>query len=451
MAGGGNKNPVTGNTPPVQTYPFEQWTAPTTGELYVPPAPTVGAVPTVGGVNTGIPQGGYAAPAIEQYMTGTAVPTLSYDPTVSHPWQDLVQQDAAMRAQEFARQSGGLDMGINAAQKAEGSHLNQDFYDQQVQTIRDATGWADYDPRVDTFAGSEYEDAYRNSAAAQEAADTLYSNAVGIGAGNSLESGEYSGLKTLDSLQSGVEHIGQFSPLLGGLATKGMNWARDTEGNVYRVDGPRTGMEIAIDREQNARQNYLDNNVTSIDSFKDWSGNTIDTVTKNNNDDIFMTHEEILAKHGHKNKYQNANQGPGAEFGITPEQSAKKAGFDMNDPSTWSAPNDGGGNDDSSGKDGSDDGCVIATYAKSTGVDIGKREAVEWCMSTLHGNFIGETIRKGYQKLGRKKIHAGKAIEHFAEFKRYIAYARGERKDLRAALTFYGRSIQFFVVGLMEK
>lgn len=450
MAGGGNKNPVTGNTPPVQTYPFEQWTAPTTGELYVPPAPTVGAVPTIGGVNTGIPQGGYAAPAIEQYMAGTAVPTLSYDPTVSHPWQDLVQQDAAIRAEEFARQSGGLGMGINAVQKADGSHLSQDYYDKQVQTIRDETGWADYDPRVDTFAGSEYEDAYRNSAAAQEAADTLYSNQVGVGAGNSLESGRYSGLKVLDGVQSGLEGIGQFSPLLG-IAATGLDNARDTKANEYRADTPRTAMEVAIDRETNARQDYLDNNNVAIDNLTPYTGHTISTGDDNspvisaggNKWGSPEHHAEIRANAEARNKELGYDR--------TPEESAKAAGFDMNDPSTWSAPNDGGGNDSSSGNDSSDSGCVIATYAKSTGVDIGKREAVEWCMTTLHGNFIGETIRKGYQKLGRKKINAGKAVEHFTEFKRYIDYARGERKDLRAALTFYGRSIQFFVVGIMEK
>lgn len=450
MAGGGNKNPMTAGTAPVNTYSQSTWTPPPVGQLAVPPAPVVQAVPTVGGVNTGVPQGGYANPAIEAYIAGTNAPTLSYVPGQHDAWLGTVAQNAGMQADALARQSGGLESFAANNPKAEGSHLTQQFYDQQVQTIRDETGWKDYDPRVDTFAGSEYEDAYRDSAAAQEAADTLYSNAVGVGAGNSLESGQYSGVKLLDSVQSGVEHLGQISPLLGGAATKGMNWARDTEGNVYRVGGPRSAMEIAIDRETNARAA----NLTPGSGTSEYTGRTIGTVTNNSDDGNFMTHEEILAAHaksGTTNKYQNANQGPGATFASTPKQSAKKAGFDMNDPSTWSAPNDGGGNDDSSSKDGSDDGCVIATFAASTGVDIGKRDAVQWCMSTLHGNFIGETIRTGYQTLGRKKINAGKAVEHFEEFKRYIDYARGERKDLRAALTFYGRSIQFFVVGLLEK
>lgn len=450
MAGGGNNNPMTAGTAPVNTNPQSTWTAPPVGQLTVPPAPTVQAVPMVGGVNTGVPQGGYANPAIEAYIAGTNVPTLSYVPGQHDAWLGTVAQNAGMQADALARQSGGVESFAANNPKADGSHLTQKFYDQQVQTIRDETGWADYDPRVDTFAGSEYEDAYRNSAAAQEAADTLYSNAVGVGAGNSLESGQYSGVKLLDNVQSGVEHLGQFSPLLGGAATKGMDWARDTEGNVYRIDTPRSAMEIAIDRETNARAA----NVTPGSGTSKYTGRTIDTVTANDDDGTFMTHEEILAAHaknGTTNKYQNANQGSGAKFASTPEQSAKKSGFDMNDPSTWSAPNDGGGNDDSSSKDSSDDGCVIATFAASTGVDIGKRDAVQWCMSTLHGNFIGETIRTGYQKLGRKKINAGKAVEHFEEFKRYIDYARGERKDLRAALTFYGRSMQFFVVGLLEK
>ena len=385
MAGGGNKNPMTEGTAPVKTYDHETWTAPAVGELTVPPAPVVYAVPTVGGVNTGIPQGGYANPAIEAYMAGTNVPTLSYVPGQHDAWLGTVTEDANIRAANMMQQAGGVPI-PGAAQKADGSHLTQDYFDKQVNTIREETGWADYDPRIHAFdsdEGQQYLDAYKKSDAAQEAADTLYSNQVGIGAGNSLESGKYSGVSLADTLHSGLETVGQFSPLVGVANNVVSDYRAPADDNRSDSAGPRTAMEIAIDRQTKA---YAD--------------------------------------------------------------SGKK--FDMNDPSTWatSDSSDGGG---TGGGAPDDDDCVIATFAASTGVDIGKRDAVQWCMTTLHGNFIGETIRTGYQKLGRKKINAGKAVEHFEEFKRYIDYARGERKDLRAALTFYGRSIQFFVVGLLEK
>ena len=105
------------------------------------------------------------------------------------------------------------------------------------------------------------------------------------------------------------------------------------------------------------------------------------------------------------------------------------------------------GDNDSSSNSGD---CVIATFAKAEGVDLNRREAVKWCMSTLHDNWAGELVRLGYQTLGRKAINAGKGREHFEEFKRYVDYARGQRKDIGAALTFYGRTSQFFIVGLWE-
>lgn len=99
------------------------------------------------------------------------------------------------------------------------------------------------------------------------------------------------------------------------------------------------------------------------------------------------------------------------------------------------------------------DGCVIATHAVSTGVYKyqTRREAEVWCMRKLHNKWWGETIRRGYRYLGRRKIDQGKASEHYDEFKRYIAFATGKRRDLRGALTFTLRSVQFFAVGLFAR
>lgn len=117
----------------------------------------------------------------------------------------------------------------------------------------------------------------------------------------------------------------------------------------------------------------------------------------------------------------------------------------------------GAGAKDSSSDTGyagkSNDGCVVATHAVASGAFTPKmkREAVVWCMDVLHGKWWGEAIRRGYRYLGRKKIEQGKAHEHYTEFRRYIAFANGSKRDLRGALTFTLRTAQFFVVGMFAK
>lgn len=110
----------------------------------------------------------------------------------------------------------------------------------------------------------------------------------------------------------------------------------------------------------------------------------------------------------------------------------------------------GGGSSDSSS---SDDDCVIATHAVASGgfTPNMKREAVVWCMHKLHNRWWGEAVRRGYRYLGRQKIEQGKAREHYAEFKRYIDFASGKRRDLRGAITFSLRTAQFFAVGLIKR
>ena len=102
---------------------------------------------------------------------------------------------------------------------------------------------------------------------------------------------------------------------------------------------------------------------------------------------------------------------------------------------------------------GGGDGCVIATHAVSAGgfTPSMKREAVVWCMNVLHDKWWGEAIRRGYRHLGRKKIEQGKAHEHYAEFRDYIAFANGKKRTLKGAINFTFRTAQFFAVGLIKK
>lgn len=108
-------------------------------------------------------------------------------------------------------------------------------------------------------------------------------------------------------------------------------------------------------------------------------------------------------------------------------------------------------NDNNNGNGGG--GCVIATHAVESGAFTPsmKREAVVWCMHALHGKWWGEAIRRGYRHLGNQKIQAGKAREHYDEFRRYVDFASGKKRDLKGALTFITRTAQFFLVGLVHK
>lgn len=126
-----------------------------------------------------------------------------------------------------------------------------------------------------------------------------------------------------------------------------------------------------------------------------------------------------------------------------------------NAPAPAPAPSGGGdgGNGGNGGDSGDDDGCVIATHAVSAGgfTPSMKREAVVWCMNVLHDKWWGEAIRRGYRHLGRKKIEQGKAHEHYAEFRDYIAFANGKKRTIKGAINFTLRTAQFFAVGLIKK
>ena len=109
------------------------------------------------------------------------------------------------------------------------------------------------------------------------------------------------------------------------------------------------------------------------------------------------------------------------------------------------------GDSSSSGTSGS--ACVIATHAVANGAFTPneKRQAVRWCVKNLHRTWWGEAIRRGYRYYGRKAIEAGKAKNHYQEFRDYVAFATGTRKTPKTALTFAWRNVQFFVTGIFVK
>ena len=97
--------------------------------------------------------------------------------------------------------------------------------------------------------------------------------------------------------------------------------------------------------------------------------------------------------------------------------------------------------------------CVIATHAVANNGfshDV-KREAVRWCVKNLHKRWYGEAVRRGYRYHGIKAIEAGRAHNHYEEFKDYIDFATGKKRSLTNFGTFVYRTAQFFITGLFVK
>ena len=106
--------------------------------------------------------------------------------------------------------------------------------------------------------------------------------------------------------------------------------------------------------------------------------------------------------------------------------------------------------DSSSDKDNPAGGCVVATHAVNAGVfDLStKREAIRWCVKNLHRTWWGEAIRRGYKYYGQKAIDQGTVKKHYQEFKNYLAFATGKKRNLKNTWTFLYRTIQFFIKGI---
>jgi len=98
-------------------------------------------------------------------------------------------------------------------------------------------------------------------------------------------------------------------------------------------------------------------------------------------------------------------------------------------------------------------GCVIATHAVANNgfSNDTKREAVRWCVKNLHKRWYGEAVRRGYRYHGIKAIEAGRAHNHYEEFKDYIDFATGKKRSLTNLGTFVYRTAQFFITGLFLK
>ena len=111
---------------------------------------------------------------------------------------------------------------------------------------------------------------------------------------------------------------------------------------------------------------------------------------------------------------------------------------------------DSGGGDSGGSKD-KKKGCVVATHAVENGYFTPKEKnvAVKWCVKNLHNTWWGEFIRTGYRHYGNKVIEQGRAKEYYKEFKDYIDYATGRKRNIKNLSIFIFRNTQFFIKGLL--
>jgi hypothetical protein len=105
------------------------------------------------------------------------------------------------------------------------------------------------------------------------------------------------------------------------------------------------------------------------------------------------------------------------------------------------------------GANASSGGCVIATHAVSSGAFTPreKRQAELWCIKKLHNKWWGEAIRRGYRYHGNASIKGGRAATHYQEFRDFVDFGSGKRRNAKTAFTFAWRSVQFFFTGLLVK
>ena len=146
---------------------------------------------------------------------------------------------------------GGSSVGRTVIPNAAESHLKQDEFDNYVDTIRSETGWSDYDPYTDVIYGTEYEDKYRSSDAAQEAADNIYMNVRVPGGDTSLSTGVASNVTAGDHAKAAANlaaNLYEKTPA-GSVVVPAVRGRSDDNDRKSSIHNPKTAAEYAIDRE----------------------------------------------------------------------------------------------------------------------------------------------------------------------------------------------------------
>ena len=179
---------------------------------------------------------------------------------------------------------------------------------------------------------------------------------------------------------------------------------------------------------------------------------TPDNQGANMDDDAPEASFDMSSREGRKaaadNEAQEQTGNPNATAVTDKDGNAVRSGRDNTVVTNVPPSSRGGGGGGSTG-----DPCVIATHAVANNGfshDV-KREAVRWCVKNLHKRWYGEAVRRGYRYHGIKAIEAGRAHNHYEEFKDYIDLATGKKRSLTNLGTFVYRTAQFFITGLFVK
>ena len=389
-----------------------QWMAP--GSTPVPHGTTVAPQPVFtpgAGVQTGIPQGGemapgsipgydaplyvpggFASPGIATYFGGGAPQALSYQPGQHNPWLGQVAQ--------------GTQQGM-----------------QVLQTQANTGGGGG-------FLGSVGNPNPAPSAAAQAYADehggTVYTGPDGSVTPWQQITNPYTGVG------AHVPNIG----LVGALLPDGQSISADA------ATTPTNGHWGGGTDNSAANETALIQSGVSDDDF--WNayeaGESGDTSWQNDGD---PTNDIGNAGYGFTSIADMFDGGGPGQSG-----DSYTGGVWGNQTVGSTGNND---NDDDNDSGGGGGGCVIGTYALENGMDLNRKGAVEWCVSTLHDHWWGETVRLGYRHWGRKQISSGNAEARFNEFKSFADYVSGKDKSLWAGVKVYARMTQCLCIGLVRR
>ena len=174
----------------------------------------------------------------------------------------------------------------------------------------------------------------------------------------------------------------------------------------------------------------------------DWVGLPADMAHRNFMGDIFGYQDPAPVYNMNTGTTDYANIGnPTAGMGGADQGSAGSTAATRDMP------------DGPDGANASSGGCVIATHAVSSGAFTPreKRQAELWCIKKLHNKWWGEAIRRGYRYHGNASIKGGRAATHYQEFRDFVDFGSGKRRNAKTAFTFAWRSVQFFFTGLLVK
>jgi hypothetical protein len=216
--------------------------------------------------------------------------------------------------------------------------------------------------------------------------------------------------------------------------------------NLYTPGGGPTGnFALTNNIEQRADGKYY------------YTGN----VVKENRDVVDTKNGKIVANaaktdsednKSHREERQGGTDSTYVSEATKARQDAEKQMREERDPGgaeRFGGGDSGGG--DSGGSKDKKKGCVVATHAVENGYFTPKEKnvAVKWCVKNLHNTWWGEFIRTGYRHYGNKVIEQGRAREYYKEFKDYIDYATGRKRNIKNFSIFIFRNTQFFIKGLL--